>query len=182
MEKLVVYSQKGCSVWVHRTVSGGAPESVRCARPPLVKRLLSGLRRRCTAINHPTVRWCTGLSGEPFTGEVVALGKRSTAYGYKPPDCPVAHRTVRWRTGLSGEPIVSRANGRPRNPRATRCGANGQKGHRTVSGAPTALNLQRSASPKKERNPHQTVRCARRQKARFAFLECSQRLLAALGL
>jgi hypothetical protein len=29
--------------------------------------------------------------------------------------------------------------------------------HRTVSSAPTALNLQRSASPNKERNPHQTV-------------------------
>jgi hypothetical protein len=29
--------------------------------------------------------------------------------------------------------------------------------HRTVSGAPMALNLQRSASPKKERNPHRTV-------------------------
>jgi hypothetical protein len=26
-----------------------------------------------------------------------------------------------------------------------------------VSGAPTALNLQWSASPKKERNPHRTV-------------------------
>jgi hypothetical protein len=29
--------------------------------------------------------------------------------------------------------------------------------HRTVSGAPTALNLQQSASPNKERDPHQTV-------------------------
>jgi hypothetical protein len=29
--------------------------------------------------------------------------------------------------------------------------------HRTVSGAPTALNLQRSASPNKETNPHRTV-------------------------
>jgi hypothetical protein len=29
--------------------------------------------------------------------------------------------------------------------------------HRTVSGAPMALNLQWSASPKKERNPHRTV-------------------------
>jgi hypothetical protein len=28
---------------------------------------------------------------------------------------------------------------------------------------------------------HRTVRCARRQKARIAFLKCSQRLLAALG-
>jgi hypothetical protein len=57
------------------------------------------------------------------------------------PDCPVVHRTVSgapgWLrrtccsrevingvrlkfTGLSGEPTVSRANGRPRNPRATR--------------------------------------------------------------
>ena len=29
--------------------------------------------------------------------------------------------------------------------------------HRTVSGAPTALNLQRSASPNKETNPHRIV-------------------------
>jgi hypothetical protein len=29
--------------------------------------------------------------------------------------------------------------------------------HRTVSGAPTAPKCQRSASPKKERNPHRTV-------------------------
>jgi hypothetical protein len=88
MEKLAVYSQKaarsGCT-----GLSGGAPDSVRCARLALVKRPLSGLRRRCTAINHRTVRWCSGLSGEPTVG---------------------------------------RANGRPRNPRAT-CGrANGQMG------------------------------------------------------
>jgi hypothetical protein len=30
---------------------------------------------------HRTVLWLTGLSGEPFTGELVALGKPSTAYG-----------------------------------------------------------------------------------------------------
>jgi hypothetical protein len=35
--------------------------------------------------------------------------------------------------------------------------ANDQKGHRTVSGAPMAPKRQRSASPKKERNPHRTV-------------------------
>jgi hypothetical protein len=29
--------------------------------------------------------------------------------------------------------------------------------HRTVSGAPTASNLQRSAAPDKESNPHRTV-------------------------
>jgi hypothetical protein len=112
-----VYSQKtaqsGCT-----GLSGGAPDSVRCARLAAVNWLLSGFRRRRTTINHRTVRWCTGLSGEPTVGP---------------------------------------ANGRPRNPRATRGRANGQKGHRTVSGAPTALKLQRSASPKKERNPHRTV-------------------------
>jgi hypothetical protein len=118
-------SAKDSSVVVHRTVSGGAPDSVRCARLALANLLLLGLRRRCTAINHRTVRWCTRLSGEPFTGEVVALGKRLTTYGYKSPDCPVVHRTVRWCTGLSGEPTVGRANGRPRDPRGTRGRANG---------------------------------------------------------
>ena len=76
-------------------LSGGAPDRVRCARLALENRLLSGVRRRCTAINHRTVRWCTGLSGEPFTGEVVALGKRSTAYGYNSSDCSVSQRRPR---------------------------------------------------------------------------------------
>jgi hypothetical protein len=75
LEKLVVYSQKAarsrctgqCPV-VDRTVSGDAPDSVRCARLAAVNWLLSGLRRWCTAINHRTVRWCTGLSGEPTVG------------------------------------------------------------------------------------------------------------------
>ena len=88
MEKLAVFSQKtarsGCT-----GLSSGAPDSVRCARLASVNWLLSGFRRRRTAINHRTVRWCTGLSGEPTVGL---------------------------------------ANGRPRNPRATRGRANGQKG------------------------------------------------------
>jgi hypothetical protein len=126
---------------------------------------------------HQTVQWCTGQCPvrQAGSGELAALGfrRRRTA---------INHRTVRWCTGLSGEPMVSRANGRPRNPRATRGEPTVRRGHRTVSGAPTAMDLQRSAAPKQERNPHRTVRCASRQKARIAFLECSQRLLAALGL
>jgi hypothetical protein len=78
-----------------RQFSLGAPDNVRCARLATVNWLLSGGDQRRTTINHRTVRWCTGLSGEPFTGEVVALGKQLTAYGYKSPDCPVVHRTVR---------------------------------------------------------------------------------------
>jgi hypothetical protein len=49
------------SVW-HTGLSGGAPDSVLCAK------LVSG--------------------------EKAALGKRSAAYGYNSPDCPVVHRTV----------------------------------------------------------------------------------------
>ena len=87
----------------------------------MANRLLSGLRRRCTAIIHRTVRWCTGLSGGPFTGELVALGNSSATYGYNSPDCPVC-------TGLSGEPTVGRANGRLRDLRETRGRANGREG------------------------------------------------------
>jgi hypothetical protein len=69
-------AQSGCT-----RLSGGTPDSVRCARLTQANLLLSGNRRRRTTINHRTVRWCTELSGEP---------------------------------------TVSQANGRPRNPRATR--------------------------------------------------------------
>jgi hypothetical protein len=129
----------------------------RCARLALANWLLSGLRRRRTAINHWTVRWCTGLSGEP---------------------------------------TVSRANGRPRNPRATRgkCQrSDGAPDCPVCTGqCPVRQRLQdcndRLRQIRKEIRTgqcpvvHQTVRCARRQKARIAFLECTQWLLAALGL
>jgi hypothetical protein len=60
------------------------------------------------------------------------------------PDCPVSQQ--------SAGPTVGRGI------RARRvASANGRMGHRTVSGAPTAPRLQRSVSPKKERNPHRTV-------------------------
>jgi hypothetical protein len=138
-------------------LSGGAPNSVRCARLALANWPLSGLRRRCTAINHRTVRWCTGLSGEP---------------------------TVGW------------ANGRPRNPRATRGKSQRSEGapdcpvctgqcpvHQRLQSANGRLR-ERRKEIRTEQCPvvHRTVRCVRRQKARIAFLKCSQWLLAALGL
>jgi hypothetical protein len=115
-------------------LSGGAPDSVRCARMARAKWLLSGLRRRCTAIIHRTVRWCTGLSGGPFTGELVALGNSSATYGYNSPDCPVC-------TGLSGAPtalslptvdcaIYGKESGTGQCPVCT-----------GLSGAPTTLSL-----------------------------------------
>jgi hypothetical protein len=170
-------------------LSLGAPDCVRCARLALANLLLSGVRRRCTAINHRTVRWCTGLSGESFTGEVVALGKELTTYGYNSPDCPVC-------TGLSGEPTVSRGNGRPRIPRVMHGRANGHIGAPNcpvcTRQCPVRQRLWifngRLRHKRKEIRTgqcpvvHRTVRCARRQKTRSTFLECSQRLLAALGL
>jgi hypothetical protein len=137
------------TVW-HTRLSGGVPDSVRCAR--LV------------------------------TGELATLGKTLAAYGYNSP--------------ANGH----QSNGRPRNPWATRgprqrsARDTGLFGvHRTVSGAPTSPKLQRSAAPGMEGNrapdmnsgcpvAHRTVRCATRQKARLAFQECLQRLLATLGL
>jgi hypothetical protein len=147
------------------------------------------------SLAHRTVRWCTGQCPVRQAGprELATLGIRwrHTA---------IIHRIVRWCTGLSGEPTVSSANGRPRNPRATRgpqqrsVGHTGLSGvHRIVSGAPTDPEDQRSDAPEKEgdRAPdsysdcpvvHRTVRCTTRQKASLAFQVGLQRLLAALGL
>jgi hypothetical protein len=53
------------------------------------------------------------------------------------------HRTVRWANAWPGQRSE---------------GGTGLSGvHRTLSGAPTAPNLQRSAAPEQERNPHRTV-------------------------
>jgi hypothetical protein len=89
------------SVW-HTGLSGGAPDSVRCASLVSSESVALGNRRRCTAIIHRTVRWCTGLSGESSarTHRSREKDQRRTAK---------IHRTVRWRTGLSGEPTVGRA-------------------------------------------------------------------------
>jgi hypothetical protein len=113
----------------------GAPDSVRCARLATVNWLLSGSDQRRTALNHRTVWWCTILSGEPFTGEVVAIGKRLTAYGYKSPDCPVSQR--------SAGPTVGRVIRARRVAEPTV-----RRGHRTVSGAPTTCPVRQATEGK----------------------------------
>jgi hypothetical protein len=126
-----------------------------------------------------SVRWCTGQCLERQTGscELAALGISSAAYDYNSPNCPVC-------TGLSGEPTVGRAirAGHVAEPTAS-------MGHRTVrcaNGSKAANGRLRQIRKeiRTEQCPvvHRTVRCARRQKARIAFPDCSQRLLAALGL
>jgi hypothetical protein len=118
---------------------------------------------------HRTVR-CSRLAG----GELATLGKTQR-------HTTTIHRTVRWCTGLSGEPTVASVNGRLRNPRATRGPQQRSVGHtrlsgvhRTVSGAPTDPEDQRSDAPDMEgdRAPDSYSDC----------LVVHQRLLAALGL
>jgi hypothetical protein len=135
----------------------GAPDSVRCARLTQSNLPLSGNRRRRTAINHRIIRWCTGLSGEP---------------------------------------TVSRANGRPQNPRTTRgkcqrsdgapdcpvCTGQCPVRHRLQDCNSRLHQIRKEIRTGQCPVVHWTVRCASRQKARIAFLKCSQRLLAALGL
>ena len=86
---------------VHWTVSGALGWS-------LVNWLLSGIRRRRTAINHRTVRWCTGLSGEPTIGRVncrprnpcVTRGRANGLMGT--PECPVRTGQCPVRQRLQG--------------------------------------------------------------------------------
>jgi hypothetical protein len=180
------------SVWVHQTVRWCTGQC------PVVHLTVSG------APGQPPVnRSLSGLDG--------GVRLKFTGLSNGAPDCPVSRprRSRRSRekfngvrikfTGLSGEPTVDCANGRSRNLRATRGRANGRQGAPDCpvctgqSGAPTATNLQRSDAPEKEGDraqdsyrdylvAHRTVRCATRQKARLAFQDCLQRLLAALGL
>jgi hypothetical protein len=109
---LAVNNQVSARAW-HIGLSGGAPDSVWCAR--LVNGEVAGLgkRRSCTNIIHRTVRWCTRLSSESFA-------TNSPLSGIGKGDVAIIHRTVRWCTGLSGEPTVASANGRPHNLRVTR--------------------------------------------------------------
>jgi hypothetical protein len=124
-------------------------------------------------------RTLSGAPGWPTVNRLLS-GKRQRRTA-------IIHRTVRWCTGLSIEPKAFAANGRLRNPWATRgphqrsVGHTGLSGvHRIVSSAPTSPEEQRSDAPDMEGDHapdmnsgcplvHQTVRCTTRQKASLAF-------------
>jgi hypothetical protein len=184
--KRLSYVQPNSSSAWHTGLSGGAPDSVRCARLVNGEEAALGSWRSCTTIIHWTVLWCTGLSGESSAANSSFSGKDQS-------DVAIIHRTVRWANCAS-------ANGRLHDQRATRgllqrsAGCTGLSGvHRTVSSVPTSPEEQRSDAPDLEgdRAPysysdypvvHRTVRCTTRQKAGIAFQVGLQRLLAALGL
>jgi hypothetical protein len=83
-----------CSVW-HTELSGGAPDSVRCARPSSGELAALGKNWRRMAIIYRTVRWCTGLSGEPTAASAMVgcaiRGRRVARSNGRQgaPDCPV---------------------------------------------------------------------------------------------
>jgi hypothetical protein len=129
--------------------------------------------------------WCTGQCPvcQAGSGELGALGNKLTAYGYNSPDCPVSQRSAGPTVSCAicarhvAEPTVGRGHRTVRcAPDSVRC-ANGSQAP-TVGYATEGKKIRTGQCPV----VHRTVRCARRQKARIAFLECSQRLLAALGL
>jgi hypothetical protein len=97
----------------HTGLSGGAPDSVRCARLADGEPAALGKQQRCTTKIHRTVWWCTGLSGD-------SSAMNSSLSGKGKGDVAIIHQTIRWCTGLSGEPTAPAANGRPRDQRATR--------------------------------------------------------------
>jgi hypothetical protein len=99
-------SQTSTSLWrtgqcpvVHRTVSG-------VQAGPAANSLLSGIGEGDMAINHHTVQWCTGLSGEPSAPALKTPAMNSSLSGKNEgarlkftglfggaPDCPVSQ----WR-------------------------------------------------------------------------------------
>jgi hypothetical protein len=110
-EGLARFSQNNTSLW--RTgLSGGAPDSVRCPGWPGGELAALGNRRGNVAINHRTVRWCTGLSGESSTLAPKSSATNSSLSGKKKTSRLKNHRTVWWFTRLSGESTVPAANGR----------------------------------------------------------------------
>jgi hypothetical protein len=92
--------QNFSSVW-HTGLSGGAPDSVRCARLVHGELATLGIRRRHTTIIHRTVWWCTRLSGEPTVASATvsrAIRGRRVAHSNDrlgTPNCLVRQSTPR---------------------------------------------------------------------------------------
>ena len=107
---MAVYSQGAVSVW-GTGLSGGAPDSVRCARLPRPKRPLSGFSPATSAKIHRTVRCAPDCpvsqrSAGPTVGR--AIGARHVAE----PTVGRKHRTVRCAPDC---PVRQICNGRQRS-------------------------------------------------------------------
>jgi hypothetical protein len=88
-------------------LSGGAPDSVRCARLARAKWPLSGIHRRRTAIIHRTFRCAPDCpvsqrSEGPTVGRAICVGHVAE------PTARRGHRTVRCAPDMSGAPTALR--------------------------------------------------------------------------
>jgi hypothetical protein len=86
-------------------LSGGAPDSVRCARLDRAKWPLSGIHRRRTTIIHRTVRCAPDCpvsqrSAGPTVGRAICAGHVAE------PTARRGHRTVRCAPDMSGAPTA----------------------------------------------------------------------------
>jgi hypothetical protein len=113
----------------HRTVSGGSPDSVRCAR--LDSSEQAALRRiwRRMAIIHRTVRWCTRLSGEP-TAASATVGR--AIHGRR-----VAH--TNGRQGALDCPVCTRR--RPVRQLARRCNGHLRQRRKQIRTGPSTVTV-----------------------------------------
>jgi hypothetical protein len=158
---------------------------VGCVQPNAAR---SGCTGQCPVV-HRTVSNVPGpvSVNSPLSGLDGGVRLKFTGLFGGAPDCPV-------------KPTVDCANGWLRNPCATRGRANGRKGapdcpvctgQCPVCQLPQNCNNRMRLKKEGDHAPDsyrdcpvapRTVRCATRQKARIAFQECLQRLLASLGL
>jgi hypothetical protein len=129
-----VYSQEADSVW-GTGLSGGAPDSVRCARLPRANWPLSGIRRRRTAKIHRTVR-CAPDCPVSQRSAGPTVGRGFCARHVAKPTVERGHRTVRCANG------AQICNGRL-------CHLRKEIGHRTLSGVHRTV---RCASRQKARS------------------------------
>jgi hypothetical protein len=134
-KRLGCVQPKSSSAW-HTGLSGGAPDSVRCARLVSGENAALENRRRSTTIIH------TGLSGEH---------PRRTRCSREKDQRRAAklHRTIRWCTGLFDEPTVASVNGRPQSSRDM-WSHQQSVGHTGLSDAPTDPEGQRLDMPNLE--------------------------------
>ena len=153
-KRLGLVQPKSSSAW-HTGLSGGAPDSVQCARPASGEQATLGKNQRRTAIIHRTVRWCTELSGE-------TNGRQRNG---RPPNPWATRGPLQRSAGGTGQCPVRQlpriCNGRLCQNRKEICTGPSTVTVRWRTGLSSAL-------------PD--------RKARMAFLVGLQRLLAALGL
>jgi hypothetical protein len=145
----------------NNTNAGQAHRIIWCAKLADGELAALGKMQRRTTIIHRTVRWCTGLSGEPTV----------TSANCRPRNLRVTSGPQQWSVGHTGLSGVHRTvSGAPIDPEDQWSDAPDLEGDHapdSYSDCPVV---------------HRTVRCTTRQKASLAFHVGLQRLLAALGL